>query len=70
MNHFGIAFGAITATVIGGALLLNHNLKDKTVAMPAPHTQPAIVADATRPDATTSAPNVADTPAVKLNSKG
>ena len=36
MNHFGIAFGTITATVIGGALLLNHNLKDKTVAMPAP----------------------------------
>src|SRR4051794_5006770 len=29
VNHFGIAFGIITATVIGGALLFNNSVKDK-----------------------------------------
>lgn len=36
MNHFGIAFGAITAAVIGGAVYFDHALKDKDVAVPAP----------------------------------
>ena len=36
MNHFGLAFGLITATVIGGALVLDHTLNDgkQTVARP------------------------------------
>ena len=43
MNHFGVALGAITATVIGGALLLDHTIKpsERTASQP-----PATVASA------------------------
>lgn len=37
MNHFGLAFGAIAATVVGGALYIDHHLKTtQTPHAPAP----------------------------------
>src|SRR4051812_34493070 len=47
-NQFGIAMGVITASVLGGALALDHNLKGAEVAAPtAAATQPSPVAEST-----------------------
>src|SRR5258706_1306304 len=54
MNHFGVALGAITATVIGGAVLFDHSIKpsERTASQSPPaavtgsETSPATVASA------------------------
>jgi hypothetical protein len=45
VNHFGIAFGVIVATVIGGAIVFDRSLENKTIAQP----QPTPAAAATQP---------------------
>jgi hypothetical protein len=56
MNHFGIAFGVITASVIGGALFFNHSIKDKVVKAPEPAVRMASNADSSVAAPSTPAP--------------
>lgn len=56
MTHFGMALGAITATVIGGALLLDHTIKpsERTASQSPPA---AVTASETSPPATLAGAN-------------
>src|SRR5688572_29692299 len=77
VNHFGIAFGVITASVIGGALFFNHKYKDAEIAEPAAvktatDAQPAPAASAAAPsDAapTAATPETRESP-VKMADAG
>jgi hypothetical protein len=56
MDHFGVALGAITATVIGGALLLDHTIKpsERTASQSPPA---AVTGSETSPPATVASAN-------------
>src|SRR5260221_14608867 len=58
VNHFGIAFGIITASAIGGALLFDHSLKNAEVK--APHVA-SNVAPGTSAPADTAPPPTTET---------
>jgi hypothetical protein len=84
MTHFGIAFGTIVVTVIGGALVLDHytSSNEKVAARPSPAAQQAqpeppstnvakesaIERPVTLADATPSAPSKAPSPVKKAAS--
>ena len=60
MSQFSIPLGIITASVIGGAVYLNHATtepgKDNATAQPAASTAPAVVANAAPGESATTAP--------------
>jgi hypothetical protein len=62
VNHFGIAFGVITAVAIGGAVALNHTtasheIKAKPVAGAVSAPQNTVVASASTDASPTMAPS-------------